>query len=193
MEIAIESENLLVNALYYLTAAVIAVPLFKKLGLGSILGYLCAGMFLGPHILGVNQEPEAVLHFAEYGVILLLFIIGLELAPEKLWDMRVNISVIGGSQIVLTSLVFGLVFWLFDLTPAQACILGLTLALSSTAFAIQLMSEEHILASPLGRQGLAILLLQDIAVIPILILVEIMGQSGGESTAMPWYFGVAAV
>ena len=81
-----ETENLLVNALYYLTAAVIAVPLFKKLGLGSILGYLCAGMVLGPDLLGLIHDPEEVLRFAEYGVILLLFIIGLELAPDKLWD-----------------------------------------------------------------------------------------------------------
>ncbi len=193
MEAVMQSENLLVNALYYLTAAVIAVPLFKKLGLGSILGYLCAGMVLGPDVLGVIHDPLAVLHFAEYGVILLLFIIGLELAPDKLWDMRVNISIIGGSQLAVTALTLGLIFWLFDLSAAQAIILGLTLALSSTAFAIQLMSEEHILASPLGRQGFAILLLQDLAVIPILILVEILAQSGGESPAMPWYFGVTAV
>ena len=81
-------ENLLVNALYYLAAAVIAVPLFKKFGLGSILGYLCAGIVLGPHALSLVSDPEEVLHFAEYGVILLLFIIGLELAPTKLWTMR---------------------------------------------------------------------------------------------------------
>lgn len=188
-----ESESLLVNALYYLTAAVIAVPLFKKLGLGSILGYLCAGMVLGPSILGVIDDPEEVLHFAEYGVILLLFIIGLELAPDRLWDMRINISVIGGSQLFLTATVLGTLLWLLELGTSQALILGLTLALSSTAFAIQLMSEEHILASPLGRKGFAILLLQDLAVIPILILVEVLAQSTGEPAAMPWYVGVAAV
>ncbi len=194
METVMETESLLVNALYYLSAAVIAVPLFKKLGLGSILGYLCAGMVLGPHLLGVIHDPDEVLHFAELGVILLLFIIGLELAPDKLWDMRVNISVIGGSQLLLTASLLGLIFWLFDLTPAQAAILGLTLALSSTAFAIQLMSEEHILASPLGRKGFAILLLQDLAVIPILILVEALAQSNGsEAAALPWYVGVGAV
>jgi len=189
-----ETESLLINALYYLTAAVIAVPLFKKLGLGSILGYLCAGMVLGPHILGAIHDPEQVLHFAEYGVILLLFIIGLELAPDKLWDMRLNISIIGGSQLLVTALVIGAIFWMLALTGAQSIVLGLTLALSSTAFAIQLMSEEHILASPLGRKGFAILLLQDLAVIPILILIEVVAQTGtDESAAMPWYIGVGAM
>ncbi len=188
-----ESESLLINALYYLTAAVIAVPLFKKLGLGSILGYLAAGMVLGPHLLGIIHEPEEVLHFAEYGVILLLFIIGLELAPDKLWEMRSNVTIIGGSQLLVSAFVIGGGLWLLKLEGAQALVLGPTLALSSTAFAIQLMSEEHILASPLGRKGFAILLLQDLAVIPILILVEILAQTSGEAAAMPWYIGVAAV
>ena len=189
-----ESESLLVNALYYLAAAVIAVPLFKKLGLGSILGYLVAGMVLGPQLLGIINDPEEVLHFAEYGVILLLFIIGLELAPEKLWDMRLHISVIGGCQLLATALILGVIFLLMDLTTGQSVILGLTLALSSTAFAIQLMSEEHILASALGRKGFAILLLQDLAVIPILLLVDVMAFSGGtEEAAIPWYVGVIAV
>ena len=94
------TDSLLINALYYLLAAVIAVPLFKKIGLGSILGYLCAGIVLGPHALGVISDPDQVLHFAEYGVILLLFIIGLELAPEKLWNMRSHIGLIGGSQLL---------------------------------------------------------------------------------------------
>lgn len=94
-----DTDSLLINALYYLLAAVIAVPLFKKIGLGSILGYLCAGIVLGPHVLGVVGDPDQVLHFAEYGVILLLFVIGLELAPNKLWDMRSHIGLIGGGQL----------------------------------------------------------------------------------------------
>jgi len=109
-------ENLLVNALYYLTAAVIAVPLFKKLGLGSILGYLCAGIVLGPHALGLVSDPEEVLHFAEYGVILLLFIIGLELAPTKLWIMRGQILLIGGSQLMVSAVILSAVFFLLSLT-----------------------------------------------------------------------------
>ncbi len=187
------TDSLLVNALYYLLAAVIAVPLFKKIGLGSILGYLCAGIVLGPHALAIIDDPVQVLHFAEYGVILLLFVIGLELAPSKLWNMRSHIGIIGGSQLLLTAtLIAGLL--LLSLSVPQSLILGLTLALSSTAFAIQLMNEEHILASPLGRKGFGILLLQDLAVIPILILVGVLAQSAAaESESVPWYFGVLAV
>lgn len=187
-------ENLLVNALYYLSAAVIAVPLFKRFGLGSILGYLCAGIVLGPHSLGLVSDPEEVLHFAEYGVILLLFIIGLELAPTKLWTMRGQIVLIGGSQLLISATILTGLFLLFSLTFNQSIVLGLTLGLSSTAFAIQLMSEEHILASPLGRKGFSILLLQDLAVIPILLLVGVLAQNDpSASEAVPWYLSVAAV
>ncbi len=187
-------ENLLVNALYYLAAAVIAVPLFKRFGLGSILGYLCAGVVLGPHVLGLVSDPEEVLHFAEYGVILLLFIIGLELAPNKLWTMRGQIILIGGSQLLVSAAVLSGLFLLFSLSLNQSLVLGLTLGLSSTAFAIQLMSEEHILASPLGRKGFSILLLQDLAVIPILLLVGVLAQSDlSAADAVPWYLPFAAV
>jgi len=138
-------DSLLVSALYYLLAAVIAVPLSKKIGLGSILGYLCAGVVLGPHVLAIIDAPEGV-------------------------------------------------WWLFSLTIQQSTILGLTLGLSSTAFAIQLMNEEHILASPLGRKGFGILLLQDLAVIPILILVGVFAQASAVShESVAWYYGIAAV
>lgn len=188
------SDSLLINALYYLMAAVIAVPLFKRIGLGSILGYLCAGIVLGPHALGMVNDPDEVLHFAEYGVILLLFIIGLEMAPDKLWNMRSHIGVIGGSQLVISTLVIGGLLMFFSLSPQQALVLGLTLALSSTAFAIQLMNEEHILASALGRKGFGILLMQDLAVIPILVLVGVVAAAGGNAEeTLPWYYGVIAI
>lgn len=187
-------DSLLINALYYLLAAVIAVPLFKKIGLGSILGYLCAGIVLGPHALGVVSDPDQVLHFAEYGVILLLFVIGLELAPNKLWNMRSHIGLIGGSQLLLSTIVIGGLMLLLSFNFSQSLVLGLTLALSSTAFAIQLMKEEHILASPLGRKGFGILLMQDLAVIPILVLVGVLALSGsGENESVPWYYGVIAI
>ena len=188
------SDSLLINALYYLLAAVIAVPVFKKIGLGSILGYLCAGIVLGPHALAIISDPDEVLHFAEYGVILLLFVIGLELAPNKLWNMRSHIGLIGGSQLLITTLVIGGLLLLLSLSMQQSLVLGLTLALSSTAFAIQLMNEEHILASPLGRKGFGILLMQDLAVIPILVLVGVVALAGGDdSDALPWYYGVIAI
>lgn len=188
------TENLLINALYFLLATVIAVPLFKRFGLGSILGYLFAGLILGPQATGLIDDPEAVLHFAEYGVILLLFIIGLELAPDKLWNMRGQIAMLGGSQLFLSALVLGAVMLFYGMSFPVALVLGLTLALSSTAFAIQLMSEEHVLASPLGRKGFSILLLQDLAVIPILLLVGVLAQTGGDhEEGLAWYYGVTSV
>ncbi|MEX2468726.1 MAG: monovalent cation:proton antiporter-2 (CPA2) family protein [Pseudohongiellaceae bacterium] len=187
------TDSLLSNALYFLTAAVIAVPLFRALGLGSILGYLFAGILLGPGVLGIVDDPEELLHFAEYGVILLLFLIGLELAPEKLWSMRNQIMLTGGSQLLLSAGLLAGFFLLLDLGPATAIVLGLALGLSSTAFAIQLMSEEHILATPLGRKGFSILLLQDLAVIPILLLVGLLAQAGNAEEGPPWYVGLAAV
>ncbi|MBL6753870.1 MAG: cation:proton antiporter [Pseudomonadales bacterium] len=186
------TDSLLINALYYLLAAVITVPLFKRLGLGSILGYLFAGIVLGPHALGIIEDPESVLHFAEYGVILLLFVIGLELAPEKLWSMRNHIVVLGGSQVLLTGLVIGFGMVMLMAIPL-AFVLGLTLALSSTALAIQLMSEERILASPLGRKGFSILLLQDLAVIPILIAVSVLAPVAIGASAPAWYVTILAL
>lgn len=187
------SESILINALYYLLAAVVSVPLFKRLGLGSILGYLFAGVVLGPHALGLVHDPDEVLHFAEYGVILLLFIIGLELAPDKLWNMRGEVTLIGGSQLLISAVILGLFFLLIGSSLTQAIVLALTLGLSSTAFAIQLMSEEHILASPLGRKGFAILLLQDLAVIPILLLLGLLAQSGHQDEQLAWYWGLLTV
>ena len=186
------TDSLLLNALYYLLAAVITVPLFKRLGLGSILGYLFAGIVLGPHALGIIEDPESVLHFAEYGVILLLFVIGLELAPEKLWSMRNHIVVLGGSQVLLTGLVIGFGMIMLVALPL-AFVLGLTLALSSTALAIQLMSEERILASPLGRKGFSILLLQDLAVIPILIAVSVLAPGASGASTPAWYVTILAL
>lgn len=186
------TDSLLLNALYYLLAAVITVPLFKRLGLGSILGYLFAGIMLGPHALGIIEDPESVLHFAEYGVILLLFVIGLELAPEKLWSMRNHIVVLGGSQVLLTGLVIGFGMVMLVALPL-AFVLGLTLALSSTALAIQLMSEERILASPLGRKGFSILLLQDLAVIPILIAVSVLAPGASGASTPAWYVTILAL
>ncbi len=186
------TDSLLLNALYYLLAAVIAVPLFKRLGLGSILGYLFAGVVLGPHALGAIEDPESVLHFAEYGVILMLFVIGLELDPDKLWGMRKHIAILGGTQVLVTGAIIAGGFAALLALPL-AVILGLTLALSSTALAIQLMSEERILASPLGRRGFSILLLQDLAVIPILITVSVLAPHAATSAGVPWYFTGLAV
>jgi len=190
-----EENHVLQNALFYLAAGVIAVPLFRKLGLGAILGYLAAGVVLGPSGIGAVSDPLHVLHFAELGVIMLLFLIGLELAPDKLWRMRGQIGLTGGSQLLVSACAITLVLLWLSVPSSTAVVLGLTLGLSSTAFAVQLMAEQKVLASPLGRKGFSILLLQDLAVIPLLLLVESLAPitKGDSVHAIPWWFGALAV
>ena len=178
-----EEHHLLESVLFYLLASVIAVPIFRRIGLGSILGYLTAGALIGPSALHLVEDPSAALHFAEFGVVMLLFVIGLELAPDKLWRMRSQILMLGGGQLVISAILLCLLFYFVAGTTGKISIaLGLTLGLSSTAFALQLMAERGIIASALGRKGFSILLLQDIAVIPILVLVSIWaGQAASEN------------
>lgn len=186
--------HLLHHILAYLGAAVVAVPLFRRLGLGAILGYLFAGAVIGPQGLHVIEHPEHALHFAEFGVVMLLFIIGLELNPEKLWRMRAQITLLGGGQLLASALVIAAVVILcFGFAWKSALLVGLTLALSSTAFAVQLMDEQGIMGVELGRKGFSILLLQDLAVIPILLLVSMWAPSVPDAQGLPWWFGPAAV
>ena len=183
----------LATGLIFLIAAVIAVPLFKRLKLGAILGYLVAGVVIGPSVLGLIHDPDHVLHVAELGVILLLFVIGLELEPKKLWSMRKAVVLTGGGQLLLTAAILvGALILLAQQQWQPSLVIGLALALSSTAFAIQLMAEQGILKTPPGQQGFAILLMQDLAVIPILLLVE--GLAGnGEGGAPPWWMSLSAI
>ncbi|GGO67963.1 monovalent cation:proton antiporter-2 (CPA2) family protein [Bowmanella pacifica] len=182
----------LATGVIFLIAAVIAVPLFKRLKLGAILGYLVAGVIIGPSMMGLIHEPDHVLHVAELGVILLLFVIGLELEPKKLWSMRQAVLLTGGGQLLLTSLVLVGVLVIWAAQQWQpSLVIGLALALSSTAFAVQLMAEQGILKTPPGQQGFAILLMQDLAVIPILLLVESL--AGGDGNAPPWWLSLSAI
>ncbi|EKE83902.1 monovalent cation:proton antiporter-2 (CPA2) family protein [Idiomarina xiamenensis] len=183
----------LLTLLIYLGAAVIGVVLFKRLRLGAILGYLVAGVVLGPDVIGIEQSPYQLMHIAEIGVVLLLFVIGLELNPDKLWRMKGVILSLGGGQLLLCAGLIFLPLWLFShqtLSPllAVAC----ALALSSTAFAVQLLEERALLNTQDGRKGFAILLMQDLAVIPLLLMVQAMaGRTPVES--VPWWYGVVAV
>lgn len=180
------------SAVVFLGAAVVAVPIFKKLKLGAILGYLVAGVLIGPSVLELVNDPETIMHGAEFGVVLLLFLIGIELAPDKLWRMRNAILFSGGGQLLITAVIIGLVLvFVLDSRPV-AIVVALALALSSTAFAIQLMKEHLILKTPPGQQGFGILLMQDLSVIPILLLVEALASSD-SSTAPAWYISLAAI
>jgi monovalent cation:proton antiporter-2 (CPA2) family protein len=179
--------------LVFLVATVVAVPIFKKLKLGAILGYLVAGLVIGPQVMDWVNDPQTILHVAELGVVLLLFLIGLELAPEKLWKMRQQIIFTGGGQLIVSALIIGaILYFLLGFSFVISSIIGLSLGLSSTAFAIQLMTEHKILKSPPGQQGFSILLMQDLAVIPILLLVESVSTTsitGGPE----WWVSILAV
>ncbi|WP_340679182.1 monovalent cation:proton antiporter-2 (CPA2) family protein [Paraglaciecola sp.] len=181
------------TALIFLLATVVAVPIFKKFKLGAILGYLIAGLIIGPQVMDWVNDPETILHIAELGVVLLLFIIGLELEPQKLWRMRSQIMFTGGGQLIISAvLITGFVHYSFGLSVIGSSIIGLSLSLSSTAFAVQLLTEHKILKSPPGQQGFSILLMQDLAVIPILLLVE--SFSVVEKSQSPqWWISVLAV
>ena len=171
----------LIYSVVFLASAVIFVPLFKRIGLNSVLGYLAAGAVIGPWGFGFVREPEAILDFAELGVVMLLFIIGLELKPQRLWIMRRLIFGLGAAQIVVTAVILSLLALSLGLGALPSTIVGFALALSSTAFALQIMAERRELATQYGRGSLSILLLQDLAVIPALALIPLLGPGQSES------------
>ena len=158
----------------FLTAAVIAVPIAKRLGLGAVLGYLAAGAAIGPQGLGLVNDVDDILHFAEFGVVLLLFLIGLELQPSRLWTMRQSVFGLGCMQLFVTGGALALAGRLLGLGPQAAAVVGLALSLSSTAFALQILAEKNQLTTRHGRAAFSILLLQDLAVIPLLALVPLL-------------------
>src|SRR3569623_1501143 len=174
-----ENHDFLRYAVLLLSAAVIAVPLAKRLQRGAVLGYLVAGAIIGPAGVGWAQNPERIASISELGVVLLLFVIGLELSPQRLWVMRRSVVGIGALQVVVTSLVIGAIAAFgFGIDWRAALVVGMGLALSSTAFGLQLLAERKELTSAHGRLGFAILLFQDLAAIPILALIPVLGSSG---------------
>ncbi len=173
--------SFLQEAIIYLVVAIIAVPLSKRLGFGSVLGYLAAGIIIGPFGLRFIRDPEHILQFAELGVVFLLFIIGLELQPSRLWVLRRMVFGLGSAQVFLSAIVIGLLAWAYGFTPTAAAVSGLILALSSTAFVLQLLAEKKQLTTGHGRAAFSILLFQDLAVIPLIALLPMIGSgaSGG--------------
>jgi monovalent cation:proton antiporter-2 (CPA2) family protein len=175
------NQDFFFQALIYLLAAVISVPLAKKLGLGSVLGYLLAGTIIGPFVLGlVGNGAGSVMHFAEFGVVLMLFVIGLELQPSLLWKMRRSIFGLGGLQVLFTSLVIAAVAILFRFKLNQSIAIGLILALSSTAIVLQTLTEKGLLQNVAGRSAFSVLLFQDISVVPILALIPVLATLNGN-------------
>ncbi|HEY3486617.1 MAG TPA: monovalent cation:proton antiporter-2 (CPA2) family protein [Gammaproteobacteria bacterium] len=183
--------SMLNEAIVFLIAAVIAVPLAKRFGLGSILGYLVAGIIIGPWGLGLITHIHDALHFAELGVVLLLFIIGLELHPTRLWVLRKPLFGLGTLQMALTTLVIGGVAYNLGLSWQAAVVIGIALSLSSTAFALQLLGEKNQLLAPYGRSAFSILLFQDLLVIPALALLPLLSQQGETLTTTDYLRGIA--
>lgn len=177
-------ESFFIQSLIYLAAAVAAITIGKKLGIGSVLGYLIAGAIIGPHLLGLigGDDGKDVMHFAEFGVVMMLFVIGLELRPSALWKMRGDLLGAGASQVLVTSLILAILAVVLlgtEVKPAIA--IGLIFALSSTAIAVQTLSEKGLLPTQAGRRSFSVLLFQDIAVIPIIALLPLLASDASTA------------
>jgi len=180
-------ETFLESALLVLIVSSLAVALFKHIGLGSMLGLLLAGIIVGPYSPGpsVTKHVEEVRHFTELGVVLLLFLIGLEMKPSRLWAMRREVLGLGSLQILLSGLAIGLYFMFFQESWQAALLIGMSFALSSTAFVLQLLQERGEIASKHGNTAFSILLMQDMAIVPLLALVPIISTTGTLSAEVP--------
>ncbi len=188
--------TLLEQTAIFLLTAVLLVPLFQRFKLGAILGYLASGMLVGPWGFGVVGDVESTLHFAEFGVVLLLFLIGLELQPARLWALRRPVFGSGGAQVIVTAAVITAIALAFGLAWPAALITGFAAAMSSTALVLSALGEKGELGAPHGRESFAILLFQDLAVIPLLALLPLLAgeaQAGGGLAALKGVAVVAAV
>ncbi len=184
---------LLLQVTIFLGAALLLVPLGKRFGLATVLGYLITGILLGPYVFKVENDTESIMHLAEYGVIMLMFLIGLELRPQRLWQLRRSIFVMGSLQMGVTALVLIIFSWLvLGLSINASVIVGFGLALSSTAFVLQLLAEKKQLVSTHGRQAFSILLFQDMAVIPLLALLPLMSGIDGNNHGIAYFAAVVA-
>lgn len=179
-----EGQTLLTAGVVYLFAAVIAVPIAARLGIGAVLGYLLAGIAIGPWGLGFISDVDEILHFSELGVVFLMFIIGLELNPSKLWELRRSIFGVGAAQVIFSAAILGGLLWLTDFSWQAATIGGIGLAMSSTAMALQLMRDKGMNRNESGQLGFSVLLFQDLAVIPALAMVPLL--AGSDSGHTDW-------
>lgn len=192
------TNSLLFNALIYLGAAVVAVPVAKRLGLGAVLGYVIAGIAIGPWGFRLISQVEDILHFSEFGVVLLLFLIGLELEPRRLWSLRRSIFGWGGTQVAAVSLALIAAAMLAGIEWKVAVTAALGLSLSSTAVALATLEERNLRSTPAGSASFAILLFQDIAAIPMIALIPLLGETATDGAPLGWLdaikiLGVVAV
>ncbi|MCL4110755.1 UNVERIFIED_CONTAM: hypothetical protein GTU68_009180 [Idotea baltica] len=173
------STSFLFTAIVFLLGAVICVPLAKRFGLSSVLGYLLGGILIGPYLLGfVGEEGDDILHFAEFGVVMMLFLIGLEIEPKNFWKMRKAVFGMGGAQVIGTMLLTMLVLSLFDLEWRVNLVISMAMALSSTAIILQTLKEKGLMNTVYGQSSFSILLFQDIIVIVMLAIVPLLSDQG---------------
>ena len=191
--------SFLFQALVYLASTVLFVPIAKRLGLGSVLGYLIAGIIIGPFVLGlIGQEGQDVMHFAEFGVVMMLFLIGLELEPELLWKLRKSILGLGTLQVIISAIIIGLLAFVMGFAWQQALAIGMILSLSSTAIVMQSLTEKGLMKTSAGQSSFSVLLFQDIAVIPMLAIfpllatLEIIKPDEASHNATTWVDGQPA-
>jgi monovalent cation:proton antiporter-2 (CPA2) family protein len=187
-------EHLIYQTLVFIGSAIVLVPIFKYLGFGSVLGYLIAGIVVGPYGLKFIGDAESVMHFAEIGVVLLLFMIGLEIQPFKLWSMRKHLLGLGGLQVGITTFVFTMIGQWMGLEIFPAAVIGFSLSLSSTAFAMQTLIERNQFNTEFGRSSFSILLMQDLVAIPALAIIPTLAAvSTTESSSWPKVIGFFAI
>ncbi len=177
-----DSSHFLLQAAIYLSAAIILVPIFKRLGLGSVLGYLIAGIVIGPYAMKLIADPEHVLHFAEFGVVLMLFLIGLELESQKVWELRKLLFGLGGMQVTLTILLVSVIAHTLAFSWSEAIIIGMGVAMSSTAIGLTALIEKKQLHTSGGQAAFATLLFQDLSVIPLFMLLAFLAPDRTASS-----------
>jgi len=192
--IIMAEHNMTMNLIIYLAAAVVMVPIASRLGLGSVLGYLAAGVVIGPWGLRLITDAEAILNFSEFGVVLLLFLVGLELSPHKLWSLRKPILGLGLAQLLITALLLIPVFHFFSLSWQASIVAALATSLSSTAIALQILSEKNLFKTKAGNNAFMILLFQDLAVIPMMALIPLLGIETVAANETPvWLAAIEAL
>jgi monovalent cation:proton antiporter-2 (CPA2) family protein len=178
-----DTEGFLEQALIYLAAGIVAVPLFKRLGLGAVLGYLVAGIAIGPWGLRLIDDPKTVLAFAEFGVVLLLFLVGLELNAQRVWALRRSIFGLGSVQVLATIAAVVGISLLLKQSWVVGVVAGMGIAMSSTAIGLALLGEKNLLGTPGGQASFAVLLFQDLAVVPMLIVLGLLSGDGGDDVS----------
>ena len=177
--------------LVFCAAAVVAVPIFRRLGQSAVLGYLAAGLAIGPSGLGLVGDPGTILGVAELGVVMLLFIVGLELKVSRLMSMRRDIFGLGLAQMAVTGVGVGLAAQAFGLSPAGAAVVGIALALSATSITLQMLEERHDLRAPYGERSFAVLLFQDLAIAPVLAVVPLLATAGAAGSLGDALIGIS--